>query len=415
MEQHLPKFPLPQGYDTADHYLTDLVSAGANRLYKDTFSPEVTKRIKQELALIRSQKSADYFLVYWDLARFAKTNHILYDCTHGTTICGIVPYCLGITTIDPIQAGFLSECFMFSAKPQVFFTCQESRQQEVMDYLFSMFGEDHVSYMKTQTSDGRYEGFSTGRILMTPQPLKEYFTLTEYKGKLVPDKDAKEIYDAGFAIFDIGANSRLDKISKILSKDTMYRDLAQIPLEDEEVLDVLFHPKAKSQWCGDKRKEVYLPEIEEKTFEHLVDLTALMNQEDDTIIYTYIQYAQKRWTPIKRHPLVASYFNTTLGVWVYPEQTLRILEDICGLSGSEACLWFRHSSSQTEQADLLEQKARSNAQKRGLQESDINEIFEYRWFNRWKAWRHYNYLECLRNYQDAWLKKYYPDEYTQFM
>ena len=207
----LPSFPLPNGYNTANQYLIDLVLGGANRLYKDTFTPEVTIRIKRELAIIRRQKLADYFLIYWDLARFAKENNILFDCNIGKAICGIIPYCLGITTTDPILAGFLSEHFLSGNddKLQIFFRCQESRKEEVINYLFSKFGEDHVCYMQTSSRDGKYQGLSTGQILITPQPLKNYFTLTEFQGKIVPEKNAKEIYEAGFSIFHIDGKSKL--------------------------------------------------------------------------------------------------------------------------------------------------------------------------------------------------------------
>ncbi len=161
-----------------------------------------------------------------------------------------------------------------------------------------------------------------------------------------------------------------------------------------------------------KRKEVYLPEIQEKTFDNLVNMYALMNQDDDTAIYTYIQCANKRWKPIERHQLLAPFLKSTYGVWVYPEQTLEILKNVCELSDSEAYQLYMYHHPTNEQIRLYEQKARENAEKKGLSEEDIDEIFRERWSHKWKAWKKDSYLECLNIYQDTWLKVHYPDEYA---
>lgn len=410
----LPSFPLPNGYNTANQYLIDLVLGGANRLYKDTFTLEVTIRIKRELAIIRRQEMADYFLIYWDLARFAKENNILFDCSVGKTICGIVPYCLGITTIDPIQAGFLSEHFLYGNEDrlQLFFSCQESRKDEVVSYLFSKFGEDYVSYMQTSSSDGKYQGLRTGQILITPLPLKNYFTLTEFQGKIVPEKYSKEIYEAGFSIFYVDGKSKLDKMAKILASIPDQFDLTQIPLDNQDVLDELYHPSIKSTWYMRKRKEVYFPEIQEKTFDNLVAMYALMNQDDDTAIYTYIQCVNKCWKPVERHPLLAPFLRSTYGVWVYPEQTLEMLKNVCELKDTEAYQLYMYPHPANEQMKLYKQKVRENAEKRGLSEEDIEELFRERWSRKWKAWKKDSYLECLNIYQDTWLKVHYPNEYA---
>ena len=104
-----PQFPLPEGYDTADHYLTDLVLQGANERYKESFTPEVTDRIKSELAVIRHRGWADRFLIAWDCVRAAHKHGFVTSPGRNRSAGSIVTYCLGITDIEPIRAGLKTD------------------------------------------------------------------------------------------------------------------------------------------------------------------------------------------------------------------------------------------------------------------------------------------------------------------
>ncbi|MBQ3999262.1 MAG: hypothetical protein II644_07995 [Paludibacteraceae bacterium] len=107
-----PHFALPEGYDTADHYLIDVVMEGARKRYKNHYSDEVSARIKSELKAIRVRHWADRFLIMWDLMRELHQNRFCTTPGGNRTAGSVVAYCLGITDVEPLGAN-LSEAGMF--------------------------------------------------------------------------------------------------------------------------------------------------------------------------------------------------------------------------------------------------------------------------------------------------------------
>ena len=71
----LPSFPVPDGHDE-DTYLAELALQGAKERYGDSPPLHVLERIEFELDVIRDMGFSAYFLVVWDLVRYAKSNGI---------------------------------------------------------------------------------------------------------------------------------------------------------------------------------------------------------------------------------------------------------------------------------------------------------------------------------------------------
>jgi len=64
-------------------------------------TPKVKRRIEHELKVIEDQGLSDYFLIVWDIARYARRRGI--PCTgRGSAADSIVSYLLEITAVDPI-------------------------------------------------------------------------------------------------------------------------------------------------------------------------------------------------------------------------------------------------------------------------------------------------------------------------
>ena len=72
----LPSFPVPQGQDE-NSYLRELTMQGAKERYGPTPAQHVVERIEFELDVIKSMGFPAYFLVVWDLVRYAKSRGIL--------------------------------------------------------------------------------------------------------------------------------------------------------------------------------------------------------------------------------------------------------------------------------------------------------------------------------------------------
>lgn len=137
-----PHFALPEGYDTADHYLIDVVMDGARKRYQNHFNGEVSTRIKRELKAIRVRQWADRFLIMWDLMR--ELHHYGFcTCPGGNRTAGsIVAYCLGITDIDPISANLSEAGLLYRpALPNWFIEPSTDGASYANQYLTEKYGE----------------------------------------------------------------------------------------------------------------------------------------------------------------------------------------------------------------------------------------------------------------------------------
>ncbi len=101
---HLPEFPVPEEHTTGT-YLRTLCEQGAQRRFGDRASaPHIRERLDYELKIIHDMGFDAYFLIVWDLCRFAREQGIWYNA-RGSAAGSIVAYTLEITLVDPIQHG----------------------------------------------------------------------------------------------------------------------------------------------------------------------------------------------------------------------------------------------------------------------------------------------------------------------
>ena len=94
---HLPDFDVPDG-ETAAAYLRALCERGLEQRYAERASrAEIRQRLDYELDVIHQMGFDTYFLIVWDLCRFAREQGIWYNA-RGSAAGSIVAYCLEITT-----------------------------------------------------------------------------------------------------------------------------------------------------------------------------------------------------------------------------------------------------------------------------------------------------------------------------
>ena len=67
-------------------------------------------RLHRELEVIRKQGFVEYFLVVWDILRFAREKNIHW-VGRGSAANSIVSYALGITNVDPIRYNLFFRTF----------------------------------------------------------------------------------------------------------------------------------------------------------------------------------------------------------------------------------------------------------------------------------------------------------------
>jgi DNA polymerase III subunit alpha len=167
---HVPRFD-PPGERSLDQYLRELVLEGAEHRY-GTVTDEVRRRIDDELAVIFSMGFSGYFLIVWDLIRFARDHGIRVGPGRGSAAGSVVSYCLLITDLDPLRYGLIFERFLNPERkqmPDIDMDFDERRRDEVIRYVAEKYGADHVAQIITfQTIKGKQGIRDAARVLGFP-------------------------------------------------------------------------------------------------------------------------------------------------------------------------------------------------------------------------------------------------------
>ena len=147
---HLPRFPLPEGED-ADGFLDKLCRQNLPRRYEET-TPEIEKRLSSELGVIRKAGLAGYFLVFWDLVRYAGEQDIPVGPGRGPAGGSMVNYVLGITGVDPLKYNLIFERFFNPQRdtlPDIDIDFCFERRNTVLAYIRQKYGEEKVAGVVT--------------------------------------------------------------------------------------------------------------------------------------------------------------------------------------------------------------------------------------------------------------------------
>jgi error-prone DNA polymerase len=145
LQNEFPAFPLPPG-ETAFSYLYKLVHEGVQRRYQPVTS-EVSAQIAHELGVIEKLGLAGYFLIVWDMVRFAREHRILVQ-GRGSAANSAVCYALGITSVDPVGLKLLFERFLSEERdepPDIDLDTPSGDQRELLiQYIYERYGREHA-------------------------------------------------------------------------------------------------------------------------------------------------------------------------------------------------------------------------------------------------------------------------------
>ncbi|MES2211272.1 MAG: PHP domain-containing protein, partial [Chloroflexota bacterium] len=196
-----PGFPVPAG-ETAFSYLVELCQAGVRRRYHPV-SPPVVRQLAHELDVVEKTGLAEFFLICWDLMRFAKERGIPAQ-GRGSAADSIIAYALGITRVDPIRHNLLFERFINEGRttyPDVDIDFSSERREEVIQYVYQRYGPEHTGMVcNLVTYRARSAVREVGYALGFPRPLVDRVAraLETYDSVMVRrDLEA----DGGFAEF----------------------------------------------------------------------------------------------------------------------------------------------------------------------------------------------------------------------
>jgi error-prone DNA polymerase len=196
-----PGFTVPGG-ETPFSYLVELCHGGIRRRYHPV-TPAVVRQLAHELDVIERTGLAEFFLICWDLMRFAKERRIPAQ-GRGSAADSIVAYVLGITRVDPIRHNLLFERFINEGRttyPDVDIDFSSARREEVIQYVYERYGAEHTGMVcNLVTYRARSAVREVGTALGFPRPLVDRVAkaLETYDSVMVRrDLEA----DGGFAEF----------------------------------------------------------------------------------------------------------------------------------------------------------------------------------------------------------------------
>jgi DNA polymerase III subunit alpha len=147
---HLPRYEVPPGH-TLDTYLREVAEAGFRQKYP-VATPEARARLEHELSIIQEMQFSGYFLVVWDFIKYAKDRGVAVGPGRGSAAASLVAYCLGITTVDPIQYDLVFERFLNPGRksmPDMDIDFADDRRDEVIEYVVRRYGRDNVAQIIT--------------------------------------------------------------------------------------------------------------------------------------------------------------------------------------------------------------------------------------------------------------------------
>lgn len=114
-------------------------------------NPIARQRVMQELDVIHKLGFSSYFLITWDIIRYAMSRGF-YHVGRGSGANSVVAYCLRITDVDPIELNLYFERFINpkrTSPPDFDIDFSWKDRDQVQDYIFKRYGREHTALLGT--------------------------------------------------------------------------------------------------------------------------------------------------------------------------------------------------------------------------------------------------------------------------
>lgn len=141
------KDPVEQIEERVDNFIANyerIVSPEVKRQYKE--------RIDYELNVLKKTGFCQYFILVADIIDYARKKNILVGPGRGSVVGCLIAYCLGITSVDPIEYNLLFERFMNADRvspPDIDIDFEGENRDIVINYIKEMYGANHVGSIGT--------------------------------------------------------------------------------------------------------------------------------------------------------------------------------------------------------------------------------------------------------------------------
>jgi len=355
------------------------------------------QRVEKELSIIDNLGFTSYFLITWDIIRYARSRGY-FHVGRGSGANSIVAYCMGITDIDPIELDLYFERFINphrSSPPDFDIDFSWDERDEIIDYVFKKWGRHHVCLLATYstfrdraayrelgkvfglpkaeidalvadpagTPPGEYTkyilrfaplleefpnhlGIHAGGILIAEEPLYHYTALQMMpKGFPICQWDMYVAEDIGFAKWDVLSQRGLGHIKEAV--DWVRRN-RQVSVDIHRIQDFKGDPAIRRQLLDHETMGCFY--IESPAMRGLMaklgcsDYLTLVAAS--SIIRPGVassgmmrEYIRRHHNPAQTqhlHPDLGELLADTYGVMIYQEDVIKVAHHFAGLSLAEA-------------------------------------------------------------------------------
>ncbi len=202
-------FPNIEFTKSYDEDLRDLAYAGLS-VRNMELTDIVKTRLDYELKVIADKGYSPYFLVVYDLLRFARENKILTNI-RGSVAGSLVTYLLRITIVDPFEYKLPFERFLNPERPSapdIDMDYADTRRDEVIDYARAKYGIDNVAQIGTFGTM-----MARGAVKDVARAMKFPYTVGDRISKMIPPPRQ------GFPVTIAGALKEVSELKELYDTD----------------------------------------------------------------------------------------------------------------------------------------------------------------------------------------------------
>lgn len=148
---HIPNFDLPEGFSTPGEFLALLCNKGLAKRY-GTITEEAEQRLQYELSTIDTLGLSAYFLIVWDIVRWADKEGIPRGPGRGSVGGSLASFCLNISKVDPLKYDLLFERFLNPSRismPDIDLDFSPRDREKIINYIVDKYGSEQVAQIIT--------------------------------------------------------------------------------------------------------------------------------------------------------------------------------------------------------------------------------------------------------------------------
>ncbi len=397
--------------------LIKLTREGCRRRYStpNSNNQKAYTRMESELKVIRQLGFAPYFLITWDIIRYAQSAGY-HHVGRGSGANSLVAYCLGITDVDPIELDLYFERFINphrSSPPDFDIDFSWDERDDVTDYIFKRYGHRHTALLATyNTFKGRSIIRELGKVVGLPkadidaivdEPLaghkhhpyaKHIFRygnmIEKYPnylsihagGVLISEREityhtALQMMPKGFPIthFDMyhaedlsyhkydvlsqrGLGHIKDTVDLIRTNQGKAIDIHDVPRikEDPEVKRQLYSGQCIGCfYIESPAMRGLLTKLHCDNYVHLVAASSIIRPgvAKSGMMREYIKRFHEPEKVEYLHPVFAEHLGETFGVMVYQEDVMKIVHHFAGLDLDESDVLRRIMTGKKKSSDTF--------------------------------------------------------------